>query len=137
MDRVELTEYLVGRLRRGVSRDTIIREICERADLSWSQAEAYLEGLETSASGKIVGANLPLIIGLGIMIMIGGFLTAAISFYDFFSPFIDGTFGGLTGDAFIFYLLENWSHLFGAGVGIAMMGGSGYGLGKALSSARE
>lgn len=136
MDRAELTDYLVGRLRRGASRDTIIREICERADLSWSQAESYLEDLETSAPGKIAGANLPLLIGFGIVVMIGGFLTAAVSFYYFFSPFIDGSFGELTGDALVFYLLENWSHLAGAGVGVAMMGGSGYGLGKALSSAR-
>lgn len=136
MDRAELTDYLVGRLRRGASRDTIIREICERADLSWSQAESYLEELETIAPGKIVGANLPILIGLGIMVMIGGFLIATVSFYYFFSPFFDGSLGEITADALVFYILDNWSHLLGAGVGIAMMGGSGYGLGKALSSAR-
>lgn len=136
MDRAELIDYLIGRLRRGASRDTIIREICERADLSWSQAESYLEELEKSAPGKIVGANLPLLIGLGIMVMIGGFVIAIASFYYFFSPFIDGSFGEFTSDALVFYTLDNWSTLFGAGVGIAMMGGSGYGLGKALTAAR-
>lgn len=73
--------------------------------------------------------------GVGIVIVIGGFLLTGYSIVRFFGPFIDGTLGELTGEVMTPYVLENWIYLVETVVGIAMMAGGGFGIGRAVSSA--
>lgn len=135
MDRSEVKQHIVRRITRGVSRDTIIREVCGRTGMDWRQAEAFIEEVESEETQAIARGNLPLMMGVGIVIMIGGFLLTAYSLVLFFGPFIDGTLGELNGEATTFYLLENWVFLAETVVGIAMMAGGGFGIGKAMSEA--
>jgi hypothetical protein len=103
--------------------------------MDWRQAEAFIEEVESSETQAIARGNLPLMMGVGIVIMIGGFLLTVYSLIVFFGPFIDGTLGELSGEATTIYLLENWIFLVETVVGIAMMAGGGFGIGKAMSSA--
>jgi hypothetical protein len=55
----------------------------------------------------------------------------------FFGSFIDGTLSELNNEVMTLYLLENWIYLVEAVVGIAMMAGGGFGMGRAMSSASD
>lgn len=135
MDREAVTQHVIRRLTRGVSRDTIIREVCGQTGMDWRQAEAFIEEVESEETQAIARGNLPLMIGVGIVIMIGGFLLTAYSLITFFGPFIDGTLGELNSEVTTLYLLENWIYLVEVVIGIAMMAGGGFGMGRAMSSA--
>ena len=135
VDRDALTQHVIRRLTRGVSRDTIIREVCDQTGMDWKQATSFIEEVETGESQVIARRNLPLMLGIGIAIMIGGFVLTAYSIILFFGPFIDGTLTQFSGDVFVPYLLENWIYLAETVVGIAMMGGGGFGIGRAMAAA--
>lgn len=134
-DRAELTQHVVQRLTRGVSRDTITREICDQTGMDWKQATAFLEEVESGESQTIARGNLPLMIGIGAIIMIGGFLSIGASLSALVGPIIDGTLGELSGDVLAIHLLDNWIYLVGAVTGVAMMAGGGFGIGRAMSTA--
>jgi len=135
MDKQKVTQHVIRRLTRGVSRDTIIREVCDQTGMNWKQATAFIEEVESGESQAIARRNLPLMMGIGIVTMIAGFLLTGISLIQFFGPVIDGTLGELTGEVLPLYLLENWIYMVEAVVGIAMMAGGGFGIGRAMSSA--
>jgi hypothetical protein len=135
MDSNDIQQHIVRRLTRGVSRDTIISEVCGQTGMNWRQAEAFIEEVESGETQAIARGNLPLMMGIGIVIMIGGFFLTAYSIILFFGPFIDGTLSELSGDVMTPYVLENWVYLVETVVGIAMMAGGGFGIGRAMSSA--
>jgi hypothetical protein len=103
--------------------------------LDWRQAESFIEEVESEETQAIARGNLPLMTGIGIVIMIGGFFLTAYSIILFFGPFIDGTLSEFGGEAMTLYLFENWIYLAETVVGIAMMAGGGFGIGRAVSSA--
>ncbi len=137
MDIEGVTQHVIRRLTRGVSRDTIIREVCDRTGMDWKQATAFIEDVESEESQAIARRNLPLMMGIGIVTMIAGFLLTGFSLIMFFGPFIDGTLIDLNSEVMTLYLLENWVYLVEAVVGIAMMAGGGFGIGRAISSASD
>ncbi len=135
MDKDAITQHVIRRLTRGVSRDTIIREVCDQTGMDWKQATAFIEEVEAGESQMIARRNLPLMMGVGIVTMIGGFLLTGYSIILFFGPFIDGTLIDLNSEVMTLYLLENWIYMVEAVVGVAMMAGGGFGIGRAMSSA--
>ena len=135
MDKDAITQHVIRRLTRGVSRDTIIREVCDQTGMDWKQATAFIEDVEAGESQAIARRNLPLMMGIGIVTMIAGFLLTGYSIVLFFGPFIDGTLSELNSEVMTPYLLENWIYLVETVVGIAMMAGGGFGIGRAMSSA--
>ena len=137
MVREEVTQHVIRRLTRGVSRDTIIREVCDQTGMDWKQATAFIEDVESGESQAIARRNLPLMMGIGIVTMIAGFLLTGYSIVLFFGSFIDGTLSELNNEVMTLYLLENWIYLVEAVVGIAMMAGGGFGMGRAMSSASD
>jgi hypothetical protein len=137
MDREQVTQHVIRRLTRGVSRDTIIREVCDQTGMDWKQATAFIEEVESGESQVIARRNLPLMMGIGIVTMIAGFLLTGYSIVLFFGPFIDGTLSELNSEVMTLYLLENWIYLVETVVGIAMMAGGGFGMGRAMSSASD
>ncbi len=137
MDKEGVTQHVIHRLTRGVSRDTIIREVCDQAGMNWQQATTFIAEVESGESQSTAGGNLPLIMGVGIVTMIGGFLLTGFSLIMFFGPFIDGTLNELSSEVMTLYLFENWIYLIEAVVGIAMMAGGGFGIGRAISSASD
>lgn len=137
MDREQVTQHVIRRLTRGVSRDTIIREVCDQTGMDWKQATAFIEEVESGESQVIARRNLPLMMGIGIVTMIAGFLLTGYSIVLFFGSFIDGTLSELNNEVMTLYLLENWIYLVETVVGIAMMAGGGFGMGRAMSSASD
>lgn len=135
MDSESISQHVVRRLTRGISRDTIVREICDMTGMDWKQATAFIEEVETGESQAIARGNLPLMIGVGAIIMIGGFLLIGYAISEFFAPFIDGTLGDMNSEAVTLHLAENWIYLVEGIIGVAMVAGGGFGVGRALSEA--
>lgn len=135
MDKQLISEHIVRRLTRGVSRDTVIREVCDQTGMDWKQAAALVDEVERGESQSIARGNLPLMIGIGAIIMIGGFLLIGYGLSQFFLPFIDGTLGDLTREVLTLHILENWIYLAEGIVGVAMVAGGGFGIGRAMAAA--
>jgi hypothetical protein len=103
--------------------------------MDWKQATKFVDEVETGESQSIARGNLPLMIGIGAIIMIGGFLLIGYAMSQFFLPVIDGTLGELTREVMNLHFLENWIFLVEGIVGIAMVAGGGFGIGRAMAAA--
>ena len=56
-----LRKLIITRLGRGVDRDDLLLEVCQKAGLSWPEAEERLREVEAAHSGEIARRQSPVI----------------------------------------------------------------------------
>ncbi len=72
MDDPELIKYIVNRLGNAASKNDLILELCEKRGLSWPEAEALVQRVETEQEHQIVGRRFPLLFVIALGIFLGG-----------------------------------------------------------------
>lgn len=83
----ELTQFVVGELGQHIGHNDIIMDVCQRAGVSWKQAEDFVADVEMHFRNKIAQRQSPLLIIIAIgSILGGGFLGGGSTFllYDLF-----------------------------------------------------
>jgi len=68
----EIETEVIRTLSRGASREDLILSICERTNLNWPEAEAYVNNLEIEYSLQIDTRSIPFMTAFGILIILGG-----------------------------------------------------------------
>jgi hypothetical protein len=130
MDRQQLTEHIVHRLSESAGRNDIVREVCEKGDLHWADAEALVDEIAASQSQRIARRRYPIFLAISVVTLVAGFLlvlSTALWLFEFLRPVIE--YGGPLSLAMIFFVLgANAPILEQAMVGVAMMIGATIGL---------
>jgi hypothetical protein len=70
IDETELHKMILTRLGRGADRNDLLLEVCQKANLSWPEAEERVNEIETAHSGEIARRQSPFIF----IISLGGLL---------------------------------------------------------------
>ncbi|MFZ5822649.1 MAG: hypothetical protein ACOYYU_08115 [Chloroflexota bacterium] len=68
----DLTDWIVELLADGHSTDDIILTLCERNDLSWSEAQAMVETIQAENRAAITRKQSPLLVMLALSTFLGG-----------------------------------------------------------------
>jgi len=72
MQKDEITAYVINSLGRHRNRNDIIHHLCERAGLTWPQAEKIVRHIEANHSHEISSRQSPVVIGLAVMTILAG-----------------------------------------------------------------
>ena len=78
-DNAELEGKIMERLENGDSRNDILLDLCESANMNWSEAEALLDELQAENQGHITLTQSPLLVLIALAGFIGG---AGLIFYS-------------------------------------------------------
>jgi hypothetical protein len=101
MDRDPLTRYIVDRLSAAANRDDIIRSVCQRAKLSWQQAEALVADTEELHALEIERRQMPVNLTSAFMVWLFGGLVTAYAALSIFEPLLGRPLPN------VFYLLND------------------------------
>jgi len=130
-DNAELEKQIIERLENGGNKNDIILDLCENANMNWTQAEAMVEEVHAENQAHITLARSPLLVSIALIIFIGGAGIIVYSVYDLFvmySVFRDmyaPTNPPGVAMGFLWYLFINGEGLLGMTIlGTAMMIGS-------------
>ena len=135
IDLQALTDYTVKELSSFEEIDDIIVEICTRTGWHWERAQNFVDDVQAEHHRLVTQRRNRLIIPLGVAIMIGG---GVITY--FVGDILWHQYGMLTGrnasneviiSIIISLIMQNGYWLF---IGLAMLIGGAYGIGKALYS---
>jgi hypothetical protein len=133
MNKLELSEYVVDTLGRGVPRNDILLEVCKRSGMNWQEAERFVTVIEVKDSKKLEKHRSPLMFMIGLAMVIEGSVQVLYAIYPYL-PALSNLIthhGPLTSvkleDAFslLFLVAGNgfilWTGAVIAGVGIACL----------------
>jgi len=84
MDIPDLTNYIVDRLSDAVPLNDIVIEICNKAGLSWPEAEALVEQVQAGHEQDVTKRQFPLLTLVALSIFVGGVGLLAYSVYMLF-----------------------------------------------------
>lgn len=87
MDRSSLTAFVVEALGASMQRDAIIMAVCERAQMDWPEAEAFIQEVERLQSQEIARRKRPLLIFLGVLAFLEGMVQAGWSLWTILEPY--------------------------------------------------
>ena len=82
MNQQEATEFVIRELGRHHQRNDIIQKLCETGGMNWSQAEKFLEMVETQNRSRIAAKQSPLVAVIGVFIVIAGLAIALVTIYE-------------------------------------------------------
>jgi hypothetical protein len=123
MDDSAVTDYIVYKLGKHVSKNDIIFDLCQRTGKSWDQVSALVASVEQKHESRIARQQSPLYLIIAIGIFIAGlYLTCSGMFY-FVNLIADGT-AGIDPLA----LRRDYTTFIRIGTGLAMMVGASVGL---------
>lgn len=75
----EFKDKVIRSLSRGASRDDLILSLCERTNLTWPEAEAYVNDIEIEHGIEIDSRSTPILTALGMATTLAGLaLLAAV-----------------------------------------------------------
>ena len=74
MDRQRLTDHVVPRLGELAGRNDIVRQVCEKGQLHWADAEALVEEVLASQSQTIARRRTPIFLAINVVTLVAGFL---------------------------------------------------------------
>ena len=117
MDQSVATQYVIHELGRQTPRNDIILRLCEQLKCSWPDAEKFIRNVEQNNRKAIAARQSPLLILIGLGTVLVGLATAGYGLYEL-------THGVLVIVLFRTPLPTPLIVL----VGLAMMGGGGYGV---------
>ena len=131
MNNAELEKQIIERLENGGNKNDIILDLCENANMNWTQAEAMVEEVRAENQAHITLARSPLLVSIALIIFIGRAGIIVYSVYDLFvmySVFRDlyaPTNPSGLAMGFLWYLFINGEGLLGMTIlGTAMITGS-------------
>ena len=82
IDENKIEEQIVERLTNSEDKNDIILDLCEDADMSWSEAESTLERIETENKTLIVLSQSPLLVAIALTTFVGGVILVSATIYD-------------------------------------------------------
>ncbi|MCJ7708424.1 MAG: hypothetical protein MUO38_12500 [Anaerolineales bacterium] len=136
MDRQQLTDHVVQRLGELAGRNDIVREVCEKGQLHWADAEALVDEVLASQSQTIARRRYPIFLAISVVTLAAGFLlvvSTAVWLFEFLRPVMEE--GGPLSLTMVFFVLSaNGPLLEQALIGAAMMIGASVGLYWAAAS---
>jgi len=129
MDRQQLTDHVVQRLGELAGRNDIIRQVCEKGQLHWADAEALVDEVLASQSQTIARRRTPIFLAISVVTLVAGFLlvlSTALGLLELSQSAVEQ--GGPPSLAMIFFVLSaNGLLLEQALIGTAMMIGASVG----------
>jgi len=84
-----LTDFVIAQIGQGVERDAILLELCEKAQMSWPEAEAVFDEVERSHRREITRRKSTLLLAISTLILVEGVgqtLWALFPFLDILRP---------------------------------------------------
>ena len=123
----ELADLIVQDLVRHRSRNEIIRSVCERSGLNWTEAERLVKQVEQQRGGLIARRQGPLLVFLSIGTLLIGILLVFYSIQFFIVFFQEGTLEQ------VLSLRAGYYQIAGALSGLGMIVGGLIGTWRALS----
>ncbi len=88
MDKQRLSKYIVDRLSSAANRDDIIRYVCLRGNLSWTQGDALVAEVEEAYAPQIERRQIPIDITSAFMLGLFGTLMTVYSVLSIFEPLL-------------------------------------------------
>jgi hypothetical protein len=88
MDKQMLSKYIVDRLSAAANRDDIIRYVCQRGNLSWTEAKAWVADVEEAYAEQIDRRHIPIDLTSAFMLGLFGTLVTAYSVLSIFEPLL-------------------------------------------------
>jgi hypothetical protein len=136
MDRQQLTDHVVHRLGELAGRNDIVREVCEKGQLHWADAEALVDEVLASQSQTIARRRYPIFLAISVVTLVAGFLlvvSTAVWLFELLRPAMEE--GGPVSLGFVFFTIGAHGYLLEQAVlGLAMMIGATIGLYWAAAS---
>jgi hypothetical protein len=87
MDKEELTTYIIKRLGEGDAVNEVIRAVCEKTNLHWSDARRLVFSVQQDGEAVITRKQFPLLTGLALLTFLGGLALAGFGIYSIVSAF--------------------------------------------------
>ena len=84
METPDLTNYIVDRLSDAVTPDDIIMDICDKTGISWPEAEALVEQVQSEHEQDVTKRQFPLLTLVALSIFVGGVGLLTYSVYMLF-----------------------------------------------------
>jgi hypothetical protein len=88
MDEQQLSQYVVDRLSAAANRDDIIRYVCQRGRLEWTQAKAFVADVEEIHAREIDRRHLPINLTSSLMAGLFGALLTVYAVFSIFEPLL-------------------------------------------------
>ena len=119
MDKEKATEFVVQKLGRSVSKNEIIRQLCEETGMDWAESTKFIQYVEANHTKEITLKQSPLVVLLSGIVIFAGLVLAGMTVLRTLEGYI------------IFFLrlpIPYLGNLFYTGIGIAMIVGGSKGL---------
>jgi hypothetical protein len=107
MDKPLLSKYIVDRLSAAANRDDIIRYVCQRGNLDWTQAKAFVADVEEAYAREIDRRHIPFDLTSSVMAGLFGTLVTVYAVFSIFEPLLGRPLPNF------FYLLNDFGTRFG------------------------
>jgi hypothetical protein len=88
METSRLSQYIIDRLSAAANRDDIIRYVCQRGRLDWTQAQALVADVEETHRREIDRRRLPINLTSSRMVGLFGILATAYAVLSIFEPLL-------------------------------------------------
>jgi len=88
MDSQLLSRYVVDRLSAAANRDDIILYVCQRGNMDWGKAKAFVADAEETHAGLIDRRHLPINLTSSIMAALFGALVTTYAVFSIFEPLL-------------------------------------------------
>jgi len=82
MNQQEATEFVIRELGKHHQRNDIIQKLCETGGMNWSQAEKFLQTVESQNQSSIARRQSPLVAVIGVFTVIIGLGIALFTVYE-------------------------------------------------------
>ncbi|HLC34548.1 MAG TPA: hypothetical protein VJJ70_06080 [Anaerolineales bacterium] len=136
LDDPALTEFVVRELAHGQDRNQVIAQLCERTGLRWPEVEAFVQSIEFSEAPVITRRQVPTLLLIIVPTLIAGLVVTAWASYVLVldARMYDQQFGGALPLGLFALAALHWQTACVILTGMAMITGSGIGLGQIIAS---
>jgi hypothetical protein len=131
-----LTEFVVAELARGEDRGDVILQVCERAGCKWPEAEDFVRHIESTDASRITRRQTPALLLIIVPTLIGGVALTLGAGYVLLQDLLlyDRELGGQLAIGLLAVASQHAQTLYGILIGLAMIVGSGVGLGQIIAA---
>jgi len=136
LDDPALTEFVVRELAHGQDRNQVIAQLCERTGQRWPEVEAFVLSIESTEAPRITRRQIPTLLLILVPTLIAGLGLTAWATYVLIldARMYDQQFGGALPLGLFALAAQHWQTLWVILTGMAMIAGSGVGLGQIIAS---
>jgi uncharacterized membrane protein len=87
MNNPDITQYVITELGKHRNPNDIVMEVCERSGMKWSDAQQFMQRVQSEYRSEITGRQNPLLIVMGVTAVIAGLAVSigviAVTFIGF------------------------------------------------------